>query len=105
MSNLAVFLLGILFIVLGRALHSRPQWLFPDYWPLASTTKNDFAKFMSISLVFVGSAAALFQLAELMPVKTFVPTVLVLPSSFLLTWLCFRSKRQSNSSDVLNPKE
>ena len=103
MATLLVVAVGCLLVVLGLALHKNPQWLLPNYWPLATAKKTDFAKFMAITFVFVGVSSVLFQLAARL--VDGLAQVLVLPTSFLLTWICFRARHQQDSSARLNPKK
>ena len=93
MSQVAAFVLGCLFVVLGRWLYAHPDRLAPQWWLGAkSKSSTDLARFLGILFVFVGSASAGFSLIGTV-LGGVGEVILALGCATLLTWFTFRKTK------------
>lgn len=90
MSQIAAFVLGCVFVVVGRWLYAHPHRLAPQWWLGAkSKSSRDFARFLGILFVFVGSASAGFSLFGTV-LGGVGEVILALGCATVVTWLTFR---------------
>ena len=108
MPTTLTFALAFLFIVFGRWLYFHPQYLAPEWMAGArSRTRLDFARFMGIAMVFVGSSSAAFCVTAAIPIWGLAQDLLSLAFATTLTYMLFRAevtrsrqmKRHGNRAD------
>lgn len=90
MSQFAAFVLGCVFVVVGRWLYAHPDRLAPQWWLGAnSKSSSDLARFLGILFVFVGSASAGFSVLGTV-LGGVGEVILALGCATAVTWVTFR---------------
>jgi hypothetical protein len=98
MSQVAAFVLGCVFVVVGRWLYAHPDRLAPQWWLGAkSKSSNDLARFLGILFVFVGSASAGFSLFGAV-LGGLGEVILALGCATAFTWFTFRKAKTGSEA-------
>ncbi|HET9180584.1 MAG TPA: hypothetical protein VFP59_00500 [Candidatus Angelobacter sp.] len=97
MPPFVTVILGCGFVAFGKWLYGNPKHFAPQWMPGAnSQSVIDLARFLGISLVFVGIAGGGFALSEIVH-GGFIGYIIVLINAPIITWLVFRKKRKEAS--------
>ena len=85
------FVIGCVFVVVGRWLYARPHRVIPQSMMEAHPkSRDDLSRFVALLFVFVGCGSAGFALFEIAP--SLGQLILVLGFASAITWMTFRKR-------------
>ena len=85
------FVMGCLFVVVGRWLYARPNRVIPQsMMETHPKSRDDLSRFVALLFVFVGCASAGFALLEIAPAPGQI--ILVIGFAFTVAWITFRKR-------------
>lgn len=96
MSQVAAFVLGCVFVVVGRWLYVHPNRLAPQS-RLGAKSSGDLARFVGVLFVFAGSASAGFALLGTV-LGGVSEVILAIGCATVVTWFTFRGAKTERES-------